>query len=71
VLAVYSYQPASTTAAAAALFGEIGTPGRLPVSLRMFTFGHGLNPVGQQQAATTLGATGGGKASHALQGAVP
>jgi beta-N-acetylhexosaminidase len=53
VLAVYSYQPASTAAAAAALFGEIGTPGRLPVSLRMFNFGHGLNPVGQQQASAT------------------
>jgi beta-N-acetylhexosaminidase len=51
VLAVYSYQPASTAAAAAALFGEIGTPGQLPVNLRMFHFGHGLNPVGQQQAA--------------------
>ncbi len=51
VLAVYSYQPASTTAAAAALFGEIGTPGRLPVNLRRFTFGHGLDPVGQKQAS--------------------
>jgi beta-N-acetylhexosaminidase len=51
VLAVYSYQPASTSAAAAALFGEIGTPGRLPVNLRRLTFGHGLNPVGQKQAA--------------------
>jgi beta-N-acetylhexosaminidase len=51
VLAVYSYQPASTSAAAAALFGEIGTPGRLPVNLRRLTFGHGLNPVGQKQAS--------------------
>jgi beta-N-acetylhexosaminidase len=53
VLAVYSYQPASTSAAAAALFGEIGTPGRLPVNLRRLTFGHGLNPVGQKQAAAS------------------
>jgi beta-N-acetylhexosaminidase len=51
VLAVYSYQPASTSAAAAALFGEIGTPGRLPVNLRLLTFGHGLDPVGTKQAA--------------------
>jgi beta-N-acetylhexosaminidase len=56
VLAVYSYQPASTSAAAAALFGEIGTPGRLPVQLRMFTFGHGLDPVGRKQAETAQGA---------------
>lgn len=56
VLAVYSYQPASTSAAAAALFGEIGTPGRLPVHLRMFSFGHGLDPVGQKQAEAAQGA---------------
>ncbi len=51
VLAVYSYQPASTAAAAAALFGEIGTPGRLPVNLRLLNFGHGLDPVGQREAS--------------------
>ena len=56
VLAVYSYQPASTSAAAAALFGEIGTPGRLPVHLRLFDFGHGLDPVGQKQAEAAHGA---------------
>ncbi|WP_395838929.1 beta-N-acetylhexosaminidase [Archangium violaceum] len=39
VLAVYSYQPAATEAAAAALFGEIGTPGRLPVGLNGLAFG--------------------------------
>ena len=33
-------------AAAAALFGERGTPGKLPVSLSQFPFGHGLDPVG-------------------------
>jgi beta-N-acetylhexosaminidase len=52
VVAVYSFQPASTSAAAAALFGEIGTPGRLPVNLRLLSFGHGLNPVGKKQEAT-------------------
>jgi len=39
VLAIYSYQPAATEAAAAALFGEIGTPGRLPVELNRLAFG--------------------------------
>ncbi len=53
VLAVYSYQPAATEAAAAALFGEIGTPGRLPVSLRQYAFGHGLEVGGRKQAAAT------------------
>ncbi|WP_309890176.1 glycoside hydrolase family 3 protein [Archangium sp.] len=43
VLAIYSYQPAATEAAAAALFGEIGTPGRLPVELNRLAFGHGLD----------------------------
>jgi beta-N-acetylhexosaminidase len=71
VLAVYSYQPASTAAATAALFGEIGTPGRLPVNLRLFNFGHGLNPVGQQQAAASRGSAGGGKSSQSLQSAAP
>ena len=49
VLAVYSYQPAATEAAAAALFGEIGTPGRLPVGLEQLTFGYGLEGVGAQR----------------------
>ncbi|WP_239470067.1 glycoside hydrolase family 3 protein [Archangium violaceum] len=43
VLAIYSYQPVATEAAAAALFGEIGTPGRLPVGLSRLAFGHGLD----------------------------
>jgi beta-N-acetylhexosaminidase len=51
VLAVYSYQPAATEAAAAALFGEIGTPGRLPVALHRLAFGHGLEAGGREQAA--------------------
>ncbi|ADO69422.1 beta-N-acetylhexosaminidase [Stigmatella aurantiaca] len=55
VLAVYSYQPAATDAAAAALFGEIGTPGRLPVNLRELHFGHGLELTGRKQAAATPG----------------
>lgn len=69
VLAVYSYQPASTAAAAEALFGEIGTPGRLPVNLRTLTFGYGLDPVGEKQAAASGGGVSIGKAAHALQGA--
>jgi beta-N-acetylhexosaminidase len=43
VLATYSYRPSAAAAAAAALFGEQGTPGKLPVSLSRFPFGHGLD----------------------------
>ena len=43
VLATYSYRESATEAAAAALFGEAGTPGRLPVSLPRFPFGYGLD----------------------------
>lgn len=46
VLTLYSYRESSAAAAAAAIFGEQGTPGRLPVSLSRFRFGHGLDPVG-------------------------
>lgn len=42
VLAVYSYRDVSAEAAVAALFGEQGTPGKLPVDLRRFRVGHGL-----------------------------
>lgn len=58
VLATYSYREASTDAAAAALLGEKGTPGRLPVRLPKHPFGHGLDPVGTRRAAAaeTLGA---------------
>jgi len=51
VLATYSYREASTEAAAAALVGEKGTPGRLPVRLAKHPFGHGLDPVGTRRAA--------------------
>jgi len=51
VLAIYSYQPAATEAAAAALFGEIGTPGRLPVGLSQLAFGHGLDSPGPRRTA--------------------
>ncbi len=51
MLAIYSYQHASTEAAAAALFGEIGTPGRLPVGLSRLAFGHGLEVGDREQAA--------------------
>ena len=57
VLAIYSYQPAATEAAAAALFGEIGTPGRLPVGLSRLAFGHGLDsPVPRRTAAAPAAA---------------
>jgi beta-N-acetylhexosaminidase len=42
VLAVYSYRETAAEAAAAALFGEAPTPGRLPVSLPRLPFGFGL-----------------------------
>ncbi len=50
VLALYSVQAVSAEAAAAALFGERGTPGKLPVSLPRWPFGTGLNPVGEREA---------------------
>jgi beta-N-acetylhexosaminidase len=50
VLALYTYRASSAEAAAAALFGEQGTPGRLPVSLPHYPFGHGLDPVGDATA---------------------
>ncbi|HYO58576.1 beta-N-acetylhexosaminidase [Archangium sp.] len=51
VLAVYSSQPAATEAAASALFGEIGTPGRLPVEQSRLTSGHGLDSPGPKRTA--------------------
>jgi beta-N-acetylhexosaminidase len=50
VLAVYSFRDSATEAAAAAMFGEQGTPGRLPVALPRFPFGFGLDPVGERMA---------------------
>lgn len=50
VLATYSYREAATEAAAAAICGERGTPGRLPVALPQMPFGHGLDPVGHRLA---------------------
>jgi beta-N-acetylhexosaminidase len=50
VMAVYSFRESATEAAAAALFGEQGTPGRLPVALPRYPFGFGLDPVGQRGA---------------------
>lgn len=50
VMAVYSYRESATEAAAAAIFGEHGTPGKLPVTLQRMPFGFGLNPVGEQAA---------------------
>jgi beta-N-acetylhexosaminidase len=53
VLATYSHREAATEAAAAALLGERGTPGKLPVTLPRLPFGHGLDPVGRRVAATS------------------
>jgi beta-N-acetylhexosaminidase len=50
VMAVYSFRESATEAAAAALFGEQGTPGKLPVALPRYPFGFGLDPVGQRGA---------------------
>ena len=57
VLATYSYRDAATEAAVAAIAGEKGTPGRLPVTLPQLPFGHGLDPLGHRLA--TKGASGG------------
>ena len=51
VLAIYSYQPVATEAAAAALFGEIGTPGRLPVDLRQKQASGGAGAVHTERSA--------------------
>lgn len=48
VLATYSWRAAATEAAAASLSGEVGTPGRLPVTLPRTPFGSGLDPVGHR-----------------------
>lgn len=50
VVVVYSYRPAATAAAAAALLGEQGTPGRLPVALPGVPLGSGLDPLGSRSA---------------------
>lgn len=50
VLATYSYRDAATEAAVAAIAGEKGTPGKLPVALPSLPFGHGLDPVGRSLA---------------------
>ncbi len=51
VLVTYSFRESATEAAAAALFGENGTPGKLPVTLPRMPFGFGLDPIGDQAAA--------------------
>jgi beta-N-acetylhexosaminidase len=51
VLAIYSFRDTATEAAAAALFGEQGTPGKLPVALPLMPFGYGLNPGGPGRRA--------------------
>jgi beta-N-acetylhexosaminidase len=48
VLALYSYSAVSAEAAADALVGDQGTPGRLPVSLQRYRRGFGLDLAGQK-----------------------
>ena len=56
ILTTYSYRDSSAEAAIAALFGEQGTPGKLPVSLPQLPFGFGLNPVTRKvREASSLG----------------
>jgi beta-N-acetylhexosaminidase len=50
VLLVYSYRASAAEAAAGALLGELGTPGRLPVALPGSPLGSGLDPVGARAA---------------------
>lgn len=61
ILTVYSARPEAVEAAAAALEGAQGTPGRLPVSLAKWPYGFGLDPGGARLAgaeAPAGGATG-------------
>lgn len=68
VLAVYSYQPSSAEAAAAALFGEQPTPGRLPVSLGgRWKFGFGLDLHGRELGTETASTVAAGAGSGAVQ----
>jgi beta-N-acetylhexosaminidase len=53
LMALYSFRDVATEAAAAALFGEQGTPGKLPVALWRYPYGHGLDPVGDELAKKT------------------
>jgi len=57
VLAVYSYRSSATEAAAASIFGEQGTPGKLPVSLSRYPFGHGLQLQAAREPAAPATAT--------------
>jgi beta-N-acetylhexosaminidase len=50
ILAVYSTRPEAAAAAASALVGARGTPGRLPVALGKWPRGFGLDPGGAQLA---------------------
>jgi beta-N-acetylhexosaminidase len=57
VIVVYSYRDSAAEAAVAALFGETGTPGRLPVAMPYAPFGAGKNPVGTQSRRMGRGQT--------------
>lgn len=56
IVAVYSARPEAADAAAAALAGEQGTPGRLPVALGKWPYGFGLDVGGERLAGTREGA---------------
>ncbi len=55
ILSTYSYRDSASEAAAAALFGEQGTPGKLPVAMSQLPFGFGLNPVMRKVRQASLG----------------
>ena len=55
ILSTYSYRDSASEAAAASLFGEQGTPGKLPVAMRALPFGFGLNPVTRKVRQASLG----------------
>lgn len=52
IVAVYSSRPEASEAAAAALTGAQGTPGRLPVATGKWPYGFGLDPGGERLAGT-------------------
>lgn len=58
IVAVYSARPEAADAAAAALTGEQGTPGRLPVALGKWPYGFGLDPGGERLAGAKAKAAG-------------
>jgi beta-N-acetylhexosaminidase len=58
IVLVYSARPEAAEAAAAALLGAQGTPGRLPVALGQWPYGFGLDLGRERLAGTAESATG-------------